>query len=377
MKYTWLLLWFLAFTSLTLLSGCIKQFIPGVSEDQNMLVVEGLITDQPGHNTIKLTTSMPLGLPSQSKPLSGCFVTVSDDLGNVSSLNETDAGIYNPDPSFHGVVGRSYTLHIKTDFKLGNRSYQSLPVLMKPVPPIDSIYYDRLVLTRSTLDDHPTGEGCQIYLDTHDPENSCKYYRWEYIETWEIQLPYLVPNNICWVSGNSDHINIKNTTSLSEDRIEKLPVNLITNQTDRLKIRYSILVNQYSIDEEEFNYWDKLQKIVEQVGSLYDITPSSIPSNISRIEKPSEAVLGYFSVSAVKSKRIFINDQFRGMPNLYSDCANATIGIDNVPSNLTLGATAWVIIVHLEPPPPYRIVTFFKGCADCTVRGTNIRPDFW
>ena len=375
MKYTWLLI--LAVTLLTLIGGCIKQFIPGVSEDQNILVVEGLITDQPGHNTIKLTTSMPLGLPSQIKPLPGCFVTVTDDLGNVFSLNETDAGIYNPDPSFHGVVGRSYTLHIKTDPAYSNRSYQSLPVLMKPVPPIDSIYYDKLVLSRSALDDHPTGEGCQIYLDTHDPENNCKYYRWEYTETWEIQLPYIVPNNICWVSNNSDHINIKNTASLTEDRIDRFPINLVTDLTDRLKIRYSILVNQYSIDYAEFSYWDKLQKTVEQVGSLYDITPASIPSNISCIEKPSEAVLGYFSVSSVKSKRIFINDQFRGMPNLYSDCENAVIGIDNVPSNLTLGATAWVILVHLEPPPPYRVVTFFKGCADCTVRGTNIKPDFW
>jgi hypothetical protein len=144
-----------------------------------------------------------------------------------------------------------------------------------------------------------------------------------------------------------------------------------------LKVRYSILVNQYSIDQEEFSYWDKLQKTVEQVGSLYDLTPASIPSNISCIEKPSEVVLGYFSVSAVKSKRIFIKDQFRGMPDLYTDCENAVIGPVEVPPNLTLGVNAWVIIVHLEPPPPYRIITYFKGCADCTVRGTNIKPDFW
>ncbi len=375
MKYAWLLI--LVFILLTLISGCIKQFIPAVSEDQNMLVVEGLITDQSGHNTIKLTTSMPLGLPSQTKPLSGCVVTVSDDLGNVFSLNETDAGIYNPDPSFHGVVGRSYTLRIKTDLTRSNKSYQSPPLLMKPVPPIDSIYYDKVVLSRSIFDGHPTGEGCQIYLNTHDPENNCKYYRWEYIETWEIRLPYIVPNYVCWVSGNSDHINIKNTASLTEDRIEKLPINLVTNQTDRLKVRYSILVNQYSIDQEEFSYWDKLQKTVEQVGSLYDMTPASVPSNISCIEKPSETVLGYFSVSAVKSKRIFIKDQFIGMPDLYTDCENAVIGPVEVPPNLTLGVNAWVIIVHLEPPPAYRIITYFKGCADCTVRGTNTKPDFW
>ena len=45
-------------------------------------------------------------------------------------------------------------------------------------------------------------------------------------------------------------------------------------------------MNQYSVSENEYLYWDKLCTIVEQVGSLYDITPDSIPSNITCIEKP-------------------------------------------------------------------------------------------
>jgi hypothetical protein len=27
--------------------------------------------------------------------------------------------------------------------------------------------------------------------------------------------------------------------------------------------------------------------------------------------------------------------------------------------------------------PPERVITTTKGCADCTVRGTIIEPDFW
>jgi hypothetical protein len=250
----------------------------------------------------------------------------------------------------------------------------SAPMLMKPVPPIDSVYFERVVLSRAS-DGYPSGEGCKVLLNTHDPDNNCRFYRWEFIETWEFRLPYIVPNKTCWISNNSDIINIKTTTSLSEDKIDRQPVNFITNGSDRLKILYSILVNQYSLNEEEYAYWEKLENTVEQVGSLYDIIPASIPSNIKCIEDPSENVLGYFSVSSVKSRRIFIKDQFRGLINPYTDCENITVPYND--PLLNLGVTIWVIIDHPEPPPGYKVLTYFKGCADCTVRGTTLRPDFW
>jgi hypothetical protein len=359
-------------------NSCISQFIPSAGISSDLLVVEGLITDQPGQNIIKLSLSMPLGGRSIARPLSGGSVTVSDDRGNDYNLSETIEGTYVPDASFQGVVGRAYTLHVNSGPSRKNINYISTPVLLKKVPLIDTVYYEKEVLGRAA-DGYSSDEGCQIYLATHDPENQCKFYRWEYEETWEFSLPYIVPNNHCWTTEYSSYINIKNTSSLSEDKVVKFPLNFVTNNTDRLKEKYSILVKQYSLNEEEYAYWEKLQNTIEQVGSLYDMTPESIPSNILCIERPEEKVLGYFSVSGVKSKRIFIKDQFRGIVDLYTDCANAVIGPVETPApaNLTLGINAWVIIDHQEPPPPYRIITFIKGCADCTTRGTTVEPDFW
>jgi hypothetical protein len=354
--------------------GCITQFLPETTEDQNILVVEGLITDQPGSGTIKISTSMPLGGISANRPLSGCGVTLSDDLGNFFTLNESAPGSYVPNSSFHGAVGRTYILHIRRSSAQNTLSYQSAPMLMRPVPGIDSLYYERVILSRAS-DGYPTSEGCQIYLNTHDPDKLCRFYRWEFAETWEFRLPYQVANKTCWVTSYSDKINIKTTSSFSDDIIEHQPLNYITNESDRLKIKYSILVNQYSLGEDEYLYWEKLQNTVEQVGSLYDMTPSSIPSNIKCIEKPAESVLGYFSVSSVKSRRIFIKDQFRGMPDLYNDCENIVVPyFDPIPS---LNLTTWLIIDHPEPPPGYKVLTVHKGCADCTVRGTTLEPDFW
>ena len=298
------------FSFLLLLNSCIVQFIPETDEDKELLVVEGLITDQPGANTVKLSKSLPLGRKNVAKPLKGCIVKISDDMGNAYSLKETVAGIYVTDPAkFQGIIGRWYTLHINTNTSYNNLNYESFPMELKPVPKIDSIYYEKKII-REKDEISQAVEDCQVYLNTHDPANNCKFYRWEYSETWEFRLPYDVTSRVCWLSNNSDRINVKNTSVFEEDRINRYPLNFISNTTDRLRVKYSMLVNQYSLNEDEYLYWEKLQNIAEQVGGLYDITPAAIPSNVWCLEDPNEKVLGYFSVSARSSKRIFIKDYF-------------------------------------------------------------------
>ena len=367
----------LLLTFLLCISSCITPFIPKTNEDKKILVVEGLVTDQPDTTIIKLSKSLPLGTSSISSPVQGCLVTISDDLGNTFVLTETIAGTYVTDPAkFQGRIGRIYTLNISTNSDNNNLSYQSYPVEMKYVPPIDSLYYEKVTFQENN--GTASQEGCQIFLDTHDAANQIKFYRWEFSETWEFQLPYTsVPNKVCWISSNSDIINIKNTSALDEVRINRYPLNFISNLTDRLRVKYSILVKQYSINEDEYLYWDKLKKITELVGGLYDMTPSSIPSNIYCIEDPNEKVLGYFSVSASTSKRLFVKGSFAGIFTPYTDnvcIADTFFGFDPIPS---LNTFVWVIIDHPVPPPAYRVTTRVKGCYDCTVRGTNIPPSFW
>ena len=128
------------------------------------------------------------------------------------------------------------------------------------------------------------------------------------------------------------------------------------------------------MSEDEYIYWEKIQNITEQVGGLYDIIPASVSSNIRCIEDPSEQVLGYFSVSAKVSKRIFIQDNFEGIINQYPDCVTRRTPYVDPPG---LGINIWILDDEPYAIPPYRILTNKKGCADCTVRGSNVEPDFW
>lgn len=361
--------------SVFLLGSCITQFIPQSNDTHESLVVEGLITDQPGPYTIKLSTTLPLGTRAKPNTLKGYSVSVTDDLGNRFIFEETDTGIYVSDPSkFRGMVGRLYSLHISTRNAIIHHNYESYSLEMKTVPPIDSVYYEKVELQQNYLWSR-NPEGCQVYLNTYDPSGQCRFYRWEYIETWEFRLPYSVPNNTCWITGHSDKVNIKSVASLADSRILKYPLNFVSNLSDRLKFKYSMLVNQYSINEEEYNYWEKLQNVSEQVGGLYDMIPAAIESNVYCIDNPGEKVLGYFSVSAVASKRIFVKDFFYGLVKLYTDddCIADTIWYDAYTPGL--GVNKWVIIENFIPR--YQVITYTRGCADCTTRGTTEEPSFW
>jgi hypothetical protein len=338
-----------------------------------MLVVQGLITNQIGNNIVKLTKSQSLSVTTKGTPYTRCTVIVTDNLGNVTQLYEKSSGTYVADSSFACAEGREYKLSIKTNNSYGaNYTYESSPVTMVPVPPVDSIYYEKQQFGTSSS---PLREGCQIWFDTHDPDNKCRFYRWDYTETWMFQLPYVVANNICWISENSGVINVKNASILSENRITKNPLAFITPESDRLSLKYCLQLNQYSISEDEFDYWEKLKKITDEIGSLYDVTPTFIPGNVTCNEDPEQDVLGYFSVSAVSSKRIYISNNFKGLVNLYKQCPADTVNdLKTVPD---LNKKMWVIETNSLVTPPTYILTRIKGCADCTVRGTKVKPLWW
>lgn len=356
-----------------LISGCVIQFIPEIEEEPKLLVVEGLLTDQNRANRISISWSLPVGEVMTEQPVKDCRVIINEEGGQGHLLEERFPGIYYTDSTrFRGQVNRKYSLYIQTH----NGTYATDYIEMKPVPAIDSVYFKTILIKKDEFG-LPV-EGCQIFIDTHDPSGRCLYYRWDFRETWEYQIPYSVFNRVCWRTANSDKIFIKNTSIYNQASVTAFPLQYISNATDRLVERYSIIVNQYSLSDEEFAYWEKVKNVSESVGGLYDITPMSIQGNVYRVENSGEPVLGYFSVSAVTSERIYIDEDFMGLPNFYSFCPSDTVfGPSTVPIS-GLGVSKWVIIDRtVGEMPPYRIITEYKQCADCTVRGTNIKPSFW
>ena len=223
---------------LVMVAGCSVEFNPDSNENKEQLVVEGMITDQNSVNSIRLSKSQSIGKPLAFKPVTGAIVTVTDEKGIVTTLTESPSGIYSTDSTeFRGRIGGSYSLNIK----INNLNYVTDFIEMKPVPPITSLYYEKVVITASR-DTTEVEEGCGIYVDSYDPSGKCLFFRWDYSETWEYRIPYAVTNRVCYITERSDEILIKNTSLYSQARVSKYPVLFISNKSDRLKEKYSVLV---------------------------------------------------------------------------------------------------------------------------------------
>ncbi len=141
MKYVILILFFLVFIQF---AGCVSEYIPGLNENEEMLVVEGLITDQPGKSTINIYKTLSIWTKEFRTDVENCSVWITDDLGNEHHLMVEKIGTYVTDPAtFRGIPGRKYTLHFTAKSNGELHSYESLPVEMIPVPPIDTVFYEK------------------------------------------------------------------------------------------------------------------------------------------------------------------------------------------------------------------------------------------
>ena len=363
-----------------LLSGCVDKYNPpALSAPQNYLVVNGLI-NLDGVTTVQLSRTRNLSAGTASPVEAGASVAIQDEAGASYPLAEQAAGTYASAP-LTLAAGRRYQLRLRT---AAGAEYASDLVAARPTPPIDSVSWAA------------GPRGVQIYVDAHDPASATRYYRWDYRETWEFHAAYQSDveyvngqfqrrrENIytCWRTENSSVISLSTSDKLTQDVISKFPLVLLPPTSSKLYLMYSILVRQYALTPEEFAYWDKLRKNTENLGSLFDPLPSQLSGNVHRLDDASELVLGYVGASSVTEKRLFINaaqlPTAYGFPvSDYRDCAPPdTVDARDFP--VSFGGPGYLPIAPVGmgyPPAAYTGAP--ATCADCRLRGTNVKPSFW
>ena len=354
--------------------SCISPFTPEIETQGSYLTVNGLISDANRRYEIRLSLSRPLDETAAVVPATNALVSVTDDHGNNWTFTEEERGVYLSDSTlFTGIPGYVYTLRIEHD----GRQYESDPCMLRPGSDIDTVEWE--IQEREVNASGKTEDVVRISLSSYDPEKNNSYFRWTFMETWEVQLPFTMlsyEKRVCWSSESSHSILIANTEALSEDRVTDYTLAVIDNSTDRMQHRYSMLVNQYAINFDEYEFWDNVKKVSENTGGLYDVIPAAVPGNVRCTSDPDERVLGYFSVSGVSTDRIFIK-----RPLIISDTYAEICAEDTIPANPNypgLGLYVWAII-ELEPFPGVFtwVITSNIACSDCSYFASNVKPDYW
>jgi len=371
---------------LLMFGSCIFDFDPPSKGFENLLVVEAFLSNDDELFEVVLSRSIPIDT-NGLVPEEYASISVSDNLGELFNLYEASPGRYIGSWDLKAQIGRIYQLHIQT--KDGNQ-YESEAVVLKETPPIDSVFFE--YEERFSIDNQPDIKGLQIYLTTHDPSNKTWFYRWNFKESWEFRANYkslhiwedeMVKDRLdqiynCWKYNESSAVLISTSNNLNEDIINEFPIVYISNATDRLESKYSILVKQYALSEESFNYWNELEKINENLGTMFDPQPSVIEGNIYNINDENDIVLGYFDASSVREKRLFISKgEFPSIttPNVYSGCIDTIASYRQIPALINLGYMLVGEVGTEGGGVAYQLS--YEYCIDCTLYGTNVEPGYW
>lgn len=374
-------------------TSCIDQIEVDLLDRSQLLVVNGKLTDQPGPHSVQLTWSIPLD-SLVFIPIIGSRVSIAEEGGNSVQLREVEPGLYQTEAGeIQGEIGKRYQLQLSL---ANGQVYESDWMEVRKSPPIDSLYYE--LETRPTLEGPETG--MQLYVDTRDPENKTRYYRWEWEETWKYDVPfpfyqtylgnnqvsYFEPNEFCWRQLPPQEISIATSSRNTIDAVVGHPLHFISTRGPKLLLRYSILVRQFSIDETEYFFWKNLQESAANGSGLYEQQPQSVAGNIRNVADVSEPVLGYFSASATTEKRVYINrNEIQALVDqpytIFCNDAVDTIprsvfSEDSIRITIRDGKNFYDFYRDQSEIVGYLMVPPF--CGDCLARGGDtLRPDFW
>ncbi|MBN1651085.1 MAG: DUF4249 domain-containing protein [Bacteroidales bacterium] len=402
--------WAFVFAFFVFTTSCVEEYWPELNANSDqLLVVDGKITNFPGPYSVKLSSSGSINDPAYI-PVSGAKIIIIDNQGNQEFLSEKSAGSYETSATgMQGVIGRSYKIRIELN---SGKIYESdFQELLNPVEVDEISYEESWKLAENELEFDQ--EGFQFYISSKRASNPQTYFYWEVEETFEYHSDYEIilvydglvhdtdyhnpygfartvnPDTLffCWTTQNVPERFSYSTEYLSIPSINKLPLHFVPFADERLKEKYSIQVKQFTISEEAFTFIDLLDKQNSSSEALFTTQPFQIRGNISNLDDDTEPVLGYFMVaSGTKSEHLLCKAPDRIRYNRTKCAADTT----------TYAITNNMRIAPAESLPLYYTYVYFENpdqtmaeaiealawvrqdCLDCTRRGgSHIKPEFW
>ena len=350
------------------------------------MVVDGGINDQPGPYTIRLSFSSPIDT-AEFKPYSRCQVSVMDDEGTSEAFLEVEAGVYKSNANgMQGMPGKRYKLIIHTP---SDQTYESTYEKLLVSEKLDSVYANIEYRQDESLT-HDL-QGYQFYLDTEVASKDTSLFLWRLEETYHYQSDFTIrwyfdgtlewfhgPDSLmnCWRTLPVNEFYTMSTANYSTPKIEDYALHYVNTQTRKLSVKYSLLVRQYTLNQNGYAFWDALSEQNSNASSLYATQPYYIKGNVQNVLDPNEPVLGYFLVAGLDEKRIFVDRPKYPVKLYYSVCMLSEADFEAYGMR------------HMADPvsyPLYAIETNGgrraippKGCTDCRTKGGTItKPDFW
>ncbi|TDQ14760.1 uncharacterized protein DUF4249 [Algoriphagus boseongensis] len=373
----------IVFVVLIALQACRTPFDPEIpSKEISFLVVEGYLDTEGKRSELKLSRTVPLDSSTSFSPEKNASVILSSQSGQQFQLQEEEPGIY----VFERNVPEQDVYNLEIFLANGER-FKSKP--LKPIltPPIIDAGFQK------------DEEGVEVFVTTKGDENADDFL-WTFEESWiyrpRIRTAYIYDSKIgtvrdrtaeedislCFKNESSPDILLETSSRFQDQVVFKQTITEIPTGDERIMERYSILISQKAIAQEDVAFWEILKKNTEDIGSIFSPLPSLIGGNISSVDNPNSPVIGQVSMGVVQEKRIYINrvdvSPWNYLDPQFNDCIislepvftqfyASTFGSGFVLPTIPLMAGTTIVGYYVTD----------KRCADCTLYASPVKPEFW
>ncbi len=256
--------------SIIALMACEKVVVVDLPSPQNLVVIQGWLTDSLGNQRIRLTRSNGFADNNEVLPIDDAEVIIQSRVGEVFTYSYADDGYYHADTEYRGTPGTEYRLRIIVD----DQEIQSLWDEM-PIPTsVGNLQID------SFEENDPNDSDQQITvfypkITTRDPVGQENYYRWVFYKNQKI-------------------FNSPEPITVQSDRL--FDGNLIPNnfQIFGYDSNDEMTVELQSISFSSHSYLSLLKSQITTLGTSSGTTPAVVEGNLFFVDDDSQQVLGYF-----------------------------------------------------------------------------------
>lgn len=280
-----------------ILYGCLTQIEFDLGNQDPGYAISGQVSTVPHRNLVQLSRTN--GVRTRPLPVDQAQVRLYDDLGNEYLYERSATPGTFVLPGFTGIPGRSY--HIEVDFFEGG-SYRSTPERLPMAGALDDPHYE--FENRTYTDGEGTiraGNFINIITKPTIPTSADPLYLGWSVDEAYIIVPtdfpdpfgYVPPN--CYVTQGADPqrlvlYNNRENAMPSDDGllIASRPVD------NSFHTRHYFMTYVSSMTAGAFEYWRKVDVLVNQVGSIFDTPPATITGNIEPVDITAPDVFGYF-----------------------------------------------------------------------------------
>lgn len=283
--------------------SCIDKLEFLEDKQEVQLVIYGLLTDVNERQVVTVSETSAIGLrPMEIRDARVSLLTASGDRFRYvpSGLGEYFL------EGFAALEGESYAIEVILEDKVYRSNYEKIPELL--ADDVISFEFNKEPFRTESPESVFTVNSETTLPNSTDPI----YLRWMVEETYFWPLVYLPgtgfpppPPPPCFISDviEPNRLNLFDGSGSSTRKGNfALAKRLVDNS---FLYPFFVSVKQLSINREAYEYWKKIETVINNQGSLFDIPPASVHGNISNVEDQNERVLGYFEVAKTKVTRIY------------------------------------------------------------------------